>query len=314
MTMKPATALLARDITRSSSKQSYYTACLLVDKDLVDDCCRAYGYFRWTDDVIDLNLLPREQRIAFIKRQKKIVERLYRGEFPDDLCPEEEIIADLIQHDRGENSGLKSFIHNFMAILEFDAQRKGKLIGQQELTWYSDCLGKAVTDAIQYFVSNGHPYPDDPNRYLAATAAHITHMLRDLVSDLDEGYINVPREYLEGHDLDPKDVENPQMRAWVKSQVELARQYFRQGKQYPDQLDVLRCKIAGYWYCTRFECVLAAIEKDGYSLRANYRERRKLSTHVRLVILAIGLIVQHVKTTKNWGTHHDQRRFDHQSS
>lgn len=306
--MKPETAILAHTITRSSSKQSYYTACLLVDKDLVDDCCRAYGYFRWADDVIDLNMLPREQRIAFIKRQKNLVERLYRGEPPNDLCPQEEIIADLIQHDRGENSGLQSFVQNFMAILEFDAQRKGQLIGQQELSWYSSCLGKAVTDAIQYFVSNGHPYPDDPKRYLAATAAHITHMLRDLVSDLDEGYINVPREYLEEYDLDPKDVENPQMRAWVRSQVELARQYFRQGKQYLDQLQVLRCKIAGYWYCVRFECVLAAIEKDGYILRANYRERRKLFTQVRLILLAVALISRHV-ATNNWGAHHDQRDY-----
>jgi phytoene/squalene synthetase len=312
--MKPETALLAHAITRASSKQSYYTACLLVDKDLVDDCCRAYGYFRWADDVIDLNLLPKEQRIAFIERQNNLVERLYRGETPKDLCPEEEIIADLIQHDRGENSGLKSFIRNFMAILEFDAKRKGRSILQQELNWYSDCLGKAVTDAIQYFVSNGHPYPDDPKRYLAATAAHITHMLRDLVLDLDEGYVNIPCEYLEENDLDPKDVENPHMRAWVKSQVEHARQNFLQGKKYLDQLEVLRCKIAGYWYCARFECVLTAIEKDGYILRANYHERHKLTTRVRLIMLAIALIVQHVMATRIWAAHHDQRNLDHQRS
>ena len=94
----------------------------------------------------------------------------------------------------------------------------------------------------------------------------------------------------------------------MKSQVELARQYFLQGKKYLDQLDVLRCKIAGYWYCTRFECVLAAIEKDGYILRANYHERRKLSTRVRLMMLAAALIIRHV-TAKNWGAHHDQRNY-----
>ena len=117
--MKTTTALLARTITRSSSKQSYYTACFLVDKDLVDDCCRAYGYFRWADDYIDLNSIPKEDRIAFIARQKSLVERLYRGEMLSDLSPEEEVVADLICHDRGENSGLRSFIRNFMAILEF---------------------------------------------------------------------------------------------------------------------------------------------------------------------------------------------------
>jgi len=291
--MKNDTALLAHTITRSSSKQSYYIACLLVDRDLVDDCCRAYGYFRWADDVIDLNSLPKQERVSFIERQNDLIELLYRGEIPTDLCPEEEIIADLIRHDRGKNSGLQSYIRNFMAILEFDAQRKGQPINQQELTWYSDCLGRAVTDAIQYFVGNGFPYPDDTNRYLAAKAAHITHMLRDLISDLDEGYINIPREYLEEHDLNPQDIESPLMRAWVKTQVQLARKYFREGKRYLDQLDVLRCKIAGYWYCVRFECVLDAIEKDGYILRTDYNERRKLSTRLKLVKLALSLIIRH---------------------
>ena len=41
-------------------------------------------------------------------------------------------------------------------------------------------------------------------------------------------------------------------------------------------LDVLRCKVAGYWYCARFEAVLDTIESDGYRLRAEYEERRKL--------------------------------------
>ena len=35
--MDTSTAELARSITRKSSKQTYYTACLMVDKDLKDD-------------------------------------------------------------------------------------------------------------------------------------------------------------------------------------------------------------------------------------------------------------------------------------
>jgi hypothetical protein len=292
--MKNDTALLASSINRSSSKQSYYTACLLVDKDLFDDCCRAYGYFRWVDDVIDLNAMPKEDRIAFIDRQLSLIDKLYRGEEPVDLCKEEKIIADLIWGDRCENSGLQSFVRNFMAILEFDAHRRESLIRQSKLDWYSDCLGKAVTDAIQYFIHNGFPYPDSPNRYLAAKAAHISHMLRDLVSDLDEGYFNIPREYLENHKIHPGDIHTPAFRAWVQDQVQLARRLFLEGKAYLDQLEVLRCKIAGYWYCVRFECVLDAIENDGYVLRARYTERRKFSTYLNQIKLAINLTIKHV--------------------
>jgi phytoene/squalene synthetase len=289
-----ATATLARSITKSGSIQTYYTTHLLVDRDLLDDCYRAYAYFRWADDRIDICSQSTGECIAFIRRQKELVDRLYRNERPDDLVPEEEIIADLIRHDRGENSGLRSYIYKFLAILEFDARRKGQLVSEQELTWYSDCLGKAVTDDIQYFIRNGHPYPATDNRYLAATAAHITHMLRDMVEDVPNGFVNIPGEYLKAHGIGPEDFNSPAFRAWVRERVKLARQYFREGKRYLDELDVLRCKIAGYWYCVRSEVVLDAIERDDYILRAEYDERRSLTTWIKMAWLGISVTFRHL--------------------
>jgi phytoene/squalene synthetase len=292
--MRDATAALARSITWTGSKQTYYTAHLLVDKDLVNDFCRAYAYFRWADDIIDVSSQSADERVSFIRRQRELIDRLYRNERPNNLTPEEAIIADLISHDREENSGLQSFIRNMLAVIEFDAYRKGRPINQQELNWYTNCLGKSVTDGLLYFVGNGHPYPTTDNRYLAATAAHITHLLRDMVPDIAEGFINVPREYLEAHGLNPEDVENSAFRAWVRERVELAQQYFRQGKRYLDELDVLPCKIAGYWYCLRSEVVLDAIEHDGYILRAEYNERRNLSTWLKMAWLGVSVTLRHV--------------------
>lgn len=292
--MKDATAILAHQITRDSSKQSYYTARLLADRELVDDCLRAYAYFRWADDIIDHSSRTREQRVRFIKRQRALVNSLYRGEQPADLMLEEEMVADLISHDRGENSGLRSFICKFLDILEFDAHRKGQLISKQELTWYSACLGRSVTDAILYFVGNGHPPLEDDSRYLAATAAHITHMLRDMADDLADGFINIPREFLEDQGIDPMDPGGEAFRTWVRTRVNQARAYFREGKRYLDRLGVLRCKLAAYWYCARFECVLDVIERDGYVLRPKYRERDKLSSKLKMGWLAVVLTFHHV--------------------
>jgi phytoene/squalene synthetase len=295
--MKHSSAALAQAITRSSSKQSYSIVRLLVDKDLADDCMRAYAYFRWADDVIDVHCRSARERMAFISRQMQIIDSVYRNERPDDLQPEEEMVADLIEHDRVENSGLQSFIRNFTEVLCFDARRKGGVTSQAELTWYSHCLGEAVTDAIQYFIGNDHPYPHSNNQYLAATAAHITHMLRDMAEDLSEGFVNIPHEWLVDHelngDIDQEIMNNADFQEWVRGQVDLARAYFRQGKGYLDQLSVLRCKIAGYWYCARFECVLDAIEDDGYRLRHVYQERRTLSTKLKMGWLAITLTVEH---------------------
>ena len=292
--MTEASAVLGRSITRASSKQSYFTARLLADGDLVDDCLRAYAYFRWADDIVDVSAQSVDERVAFIRRQVELIDRLYSNERPDDLSAEEQILADLIRSDRTEHSGLESFIRNFMSILEFDSRRKGQLITDQDLTWYASCLGKAVTDAIQYFVGNGHPYPDTENRYLAATGATIAHMLRDMVSDVAEGYINIPREYLEAHTINHEDVGSAPFRDWVRGRVDQARLYFREGKRYLDELGVLRCKIAGYWYCARFEGVLDTIERDGYVLRESYAERRKLITWLKIAWLGLTVTARHI--------------------
>ena len=102
------TVELARAITKSSSKQSYYTARLMVDRNLELDCFRAYGYFRWVDDIVDIKSKTREERQDFINRQKDLAEFLYRGERPGELAPEEEMLADLIHNDIGNCYRLRS--------------------------------------------------------------------------------------------------------------------------------------------------------------------------------------------------------------
>lgn len=292
--MSKATASLARSITWAGSKQSYLTARLLVDRDLIDDCFRAYAYFRWADDVVDVSSQSIEEAVAFITRQRALIDSLYKGGRPPALAPQEELIADLISHDRGENSGLQSFIRGFLAALEFDAQRRGRLISQQELDWYSSCLGRSVTDAIQYFIGNGHTYAATGNRYLAATAAHMTHMLRDMVEDMADGFLNVPCEYLGIPDASEMNEMSPPSRDWVKGRVDLARQYFVEGKAYLDELDLLRCKIAGYWYCVRFESVLDAIERDDYVLRLHYTEGRSLFGIFKLARITVPVTLRHI--------------------
>jgi phytoene/squalene synthetase len=285
------TASLAQSITRTGSKQTYYTARLLVDKDLVSDFFRVYAYFRWTDDVVDKSSQTREERVSFIKQQRDLIDQLYHDERSDSLGPEEVMLAELISNDRGENSGLESFIRNMLAIIEFDAYRKLRVISNHELTWYSNRLAQSVTDGLQYFIGNDHAYPMTEHRYKAATAAHIVHLLRDTLQDTEDGIINIPQEYLEKNDIGPEDIHCQAYRVWVQQRVDLARVYFREGKRYLDSLEVLRCKIMGYWYCARFEGILDIIERDGYVLRADYKNHL-----IWLKMLWLGILVtfQHI--------------------
>ena len=73
--MKYSTRTQARSITRASSTQTYLTAILLADRDLSDDCLRAYAYLRWVDDVVDISTTTRQERVGFIERQKMLVEK-----------------------------------------------------------------------------------------------------------------------------------------------------------------------------------------------------------------------------------------------
>ena len=291
--MTVATASMAKSITFNGSKQTYYTARLMVDKDLVDDFFRAYAYFRWADDIIDVSSITQEERLDFITRQRELIDGIYQNKSIGELSPEEEILAELIMNDRQKDSGLQSFIRNMFAIIEFDANRKGRLISLDELKWYSERLSRSVTDGLQYFIGNGHPYPKSANRYWAAIGAHIAHLLRDTLPDITDGFINIPREYLETHGITPEDITHPAFRAWVKDRVDQARRYFEEGQKYFNKLNVLRCKIVGYWYTARFMCVLDAIERDDYVLRETYNERRRLPSWLKIAWLGISLTLKH---------------------
>jgi len=275
---------LATAITKAASTQTYYTIRLLVDRKLVNDAYRAYGYFRWVDDILDAQTGTKDglsgsdasEKMAFVNRQKDLLEACYRGEILDNLCFEEHMLVDLVRNDSGKNPGLGSYLRNMMAVMEFDAVRRGRVISQPELTEYSHLLAIAVTDAMYYFIGHDDPAPKDKTRYLAVTAAHITHMLRDTQEDIGNLYFNIPGEYLRANNISPRDVEDRAYQAWVCNRVKLALKYFKAGEGNIRQVKNLRCRLAGYAYTARFKWILRTIERDNYCLRSEYPERKSL--------------------------------------
>ncbi len=255
---------LAAFITKTASKQTYYTIRFLADRDRVADAYCAYAYFRWVDDMLDERLPKLSERVAFLKRQQKLIDCCYHNEPLNHLSAEESILADLIQRNTQPCTGLEHYIRNMMAVMTFDAERKGRLISQHELHEYSKHLSIAVTEALHYFIGHDTSAPQIPTRYLAVTGAHIIHMLRDTVEDVAAGYFNIPCEFLDAHHLDPCDTKNAAYITWVKSRARLARTYLSAGKSYVGQTGNLRCRFAGYAYIARFEEVLKLIEKDNY--------------------------------------------------
>ena len=284
-----ASTALAASLTREASAQTFYTIRYLADRPLVADAYRAYAYFRWVDDMVDQGQMLKADRLAFLARQQEIIACCYQDEWPDNLCPEEYLVADLIHNDQAENSGLKTYINQMMAVMVFDAERKGQFISQGELAEYTRSLATAVTEALHYFIGHNDFSPQDDSRYLAVTGAHITHMLRDAIEDAAVGYYNVPQDFLDTHGITPTDVNHDAYQTWVRNRVQLARKCFAAGRAYLGRVENFRCRLAGYAYIARFEVVLAAIEKDGYRLRPAYPERKSKRAGLRMILATLTL-------------------------
>ena len=277
----------ASTITRAASKQTYYTIRFLVDRDRIDNAYRAYAYFRWVDDILDVDSGSGLERRAFLERQKSLLEKCYQGETLQDANAQEKMLVELIQSDHEKDSGLGAYLRNMMLLMDFDARRRGTLISQVELNEYTRWLATAVIECIHYFIGHGEFAPGDETRYLAVSAAHITHMLRDTYDDMQAGYYNIPREVLEANHIGPQDVHSPAYRAWVKSRVSLAREYFEAGKGYFARVQNPRCRLACFAYIARFDWLLDTFEREGYCLRPQYNERKSAGTGLRMSWLTL---------------------------
>ena len=253
------------------------------------DAYRTYAYFRWVDDRIDQPSAELVERSAFVERQKLLMECLYRGQTPGDLTAEERMLEKLVRSDQEMNSGLQSYIRNMMSVMVFDAYRRGRLISQKELNEYTRWLAVAVTEAMHYFIGHCCASPRNESRYLAVTAAHIVHMLRDAHEDTAEGYINVPREFIESHAISASEIDSAAYRKWVKSRVQLARNYFQIGANYLAQVQNPRCRLAGYAYTARFTRFLDAIEKNDYYLQPDYSDFKHPASALRMGWSMLGL-------------------------
>ncbi len=285
--MTPSTA---STITRSASKQTYYTIRFLADRARIENAYRAYAYFRWVDDLLDadadkvtilINGEEFDQR-AFLERQKDLLEKCIAWVIPENVNNQERMLVELVQSNSNKNSGLQIYLRNMMLVMDFDVRRRGRLISQAELNDYTRWLAIAVTECLNYFVVNSTYVPRDERRYLAVSAAHITHMLRDTYDDAKAGYFNIPREVLEANNIGIKDVNSPSYRAWVESRVELAREYFEVGKEYFSSVQNARLRLAVFAYMARFEWLLDTIEKEGFYLRPDYTDRKNIRAGLKM--------------------------------
>jgi hypothetical protein len=280
---------LATAITTAASKQTAYTIRFLVDQPLVDQAFRAYAYFRWVDDQLDAEApnrsvwreTDRARCRRFLDRQQSLLEACLRGDAPRAVGPEEAMLVELLRHGDRSDGGLETYLRHMMQVMEFDVVRRGRLVSGAELDAYTRHLAIAVTEAMQTFIGHRAATPRDETRYLAASGAHILHMLRDTLPDVRAGYYNVPREILESARIGPGDVHCDAYRAWVEDRVRLARTDLDAGRAFFGAAECRRFRLAGLAYVARFEWLIATLERDEFRLRPAYPDRNGIRRHAR---------------------------------
>lgn len=267
----------AAAITRAASFQSYLTIRWLADRAYRDDAFALYAWFRWLDDEVDEHLTTEADRLAFVARQRAILTQVADGGLPVDVEPEEALLVRLVRPcAAGASPGLLVSLTSMLDVMEFDARRRGRRVTQGALDDYTHDLAVAVTEALHHCIGHGCGCPHDASRYVAVTGAHVAHMLRDLAEDVAAGYDNVPLDAVADAPVSLDDLHAPELRAWVRDRVALARSCFGTGRAYLAQVESGRCRLAGHAYVARFEWVLDAIERDGFRVRAAYPERATL--------------------------------------
>ena len=269
-------------ITRQASMQSYLTVQLLADRAYRSDAFALYAYFRWLDDMVDEVLDGEQERCSFVSRQRELLAAAAAGSPCLDVSPDEALLVGLVDPARPRPGGRREgddqrdalllSMTSMFDVMEFDARRRGRRVTQAQLDGYTTDLAVAVTEALHHCIGHGQGCPRDETRYVAVSGAHVAHMLRDTVEDLEAGYVNVSLEVAPGS-VAPCDLHDAALRAWVRDRVDLARSSFASGRRYLARVDNGRCRLAGHAYIARFEWVLGRIESDGYRLRPGYAER-----------------------------------------
>jgi hypothetical protein len=141
----------------------------------------------------------------------------------------------LVQSDTEQDSGLQAYLRNMMNVMEFDVERRGRLISQAELSQYTHWLSKAVTEYMFYFIGHRDPPPQSAVRIMLV-GAHVVHMLRDIVGDINLGYFNIPEVVL-ASDKFRRPCGHPSIRTWVHGQV-MAHEYFDSGRKYISKVKI----------------------------------------------------------------------------
>lgn len=151
-----------------------------------------YGYAKWIDNTLDEGELSEKEALAFLARQARIVLGDARpvGHFEE--------VGSFIRGYLRSAAGrpLAPYWFDLMQSFELDARRKNKFLPARLLDRRHRLLGTACVRIVSTLLAGSAR----PVRSMLGPLARLyihTDTLLDLTADLEEGYVNIPRQILD---------------------------------------------------------------------------------------------------------------------
>jgi hypothetical protein len=216
----------AREIAITKELKASIILDFIVNKSRRNYLNIVFAYLRWVDDTIDNPGIPIKYKIDFISRQKANINDLLSGNLIKIEAVEDNYLYYLIQYSReNESSQLIEELKNMVEAISWDVERlkKDGIFCESDLRLYINTMAKSLYNILNIFVKPPKSY-FNPNLFFGKFTAN-AQMLRDLLEDIEAGFINISREDIEKYKLNPLELKkDDQLKSWLKDKIKYVMQ------------------------------------------------------------------------------------------
>lgn len=194
--------VLADKILSRRSPKANFLLNLGIEKSRGKYLKLCFSYLRWADDIVDNPQITVLDKRIFINRQLKLISDYANNIFIPIEKTEETFLYYFIQYALSiENTIIINSVGLMVEALEMDVRRtEGEgIFSESEMRTYIYKMSKAFFDVTSSFILPEGDYPYH-NIVLTRASTKIL-MIRDLVEDIEHGYINITREQLDFYKL-----------------------------------------------------------------------------------------------------------------
>ncbi|MHA2022794.1 MAG: DUF116 domain-containing protein [Candidatus Thorarchaeota archaeon] len=170
----------------------------------------AWGYIRQFDDITRSPTLTKNDALTILEQEQEILELGFEGNLnvPHTAPIRHRWLAQFFDNERKYYGGeALQVLRNLYECAWSNVARKGKILSQKDMDLH---LYKKTSNFFKlYFILGGFDLRNhiDDFSYLLGMGLGMLDDILDMVSDYEEGYVNITREEMEslGIDLEPED-------------------------------------------------------------------------------------------------------------